>query len=31
MARYDHLSVFQDTYQLNLYFFKLTRGFPQRL
>lgn len=29
MARYDHLSIFQDTYQLNLYFFNLSRGFAK--
>lgn len=29
MARYDHLSVYQDVYDLNLYFFKLSRGFPK--
>lgn len=29
MARYDHLTVFQATYELNLYFFKLSRGFPK--
>lgn len=29
MARYDHLHVFKDTYQLNLYFFNLSRGFPK--
>lgn len=29
MARYEHLPVFNDTYDLNLYFFKLSRGFPK--
>lgn len=29
MARYEHLPVFNDTYNLNLYFFKLSRGFPK--
>ncbi|MEI6054077.1 MAG: four helix bundle protein [Candidatus Saccharibacteria bacterium] len=29
MARYNHLSVYQNTYELNLYFFKLARGFPK--
>jgi hypothetical protein len=29
MARYDHLSVYQNTYDLNMYFFKLSRGFPK--
>jgi hypothetical protein len=29
MARYDHLSVYQNAYDLNLYFFKLSRGFPK--
>ena len=29
MARYEHLPVFQNVYDLNLYFFKLTRGFPK--
>ncbi len=29
MARYDHLAVFSDTYDLNLYFFKLSQGFPK--
>jgi hypothetical protein len=29
MARYDHLSVYQSTYDLNLYFFKLSKGFPK--
>ncbi len=29
MARYDHLTVYQSTYKLSLYFFKLSRGFPK--
>jgi hypothetical protein len=29
MARYDHLRVYQNTYDLNLYFFKLSRGFSK--
>ena len=29
MARYDHLPVYQNVYDLNLYFFKLSRGFPK--
>lgn len=29
MARYEHLPVFHKTYDLNLYFFKLSRGFPK--
>ena len=29
MARNDHLSVYQNAYDLNLYFFKLSRGFPK--
>lgn len=29
MARYDHLDVYHKTYELNLYFFKLARGFPK--
>jgi hypothetical protein len=29
MARYDHLAVYQSTYDLNLYFFRLSRGFPK--
>lgn len=29
MARYEHLLVFKDTYELNLYFFNLSRGFPK--
>jgi hypothetical protein len=29
VARYDHLTVYQDTYNLNLYFFRLSRGFPK--
>lgn len=29
MARYDHLPVYQSIYNINLYFFKLSRGFPK--
>jgi predicted enzyme involved in methoxymalonyl-ACP biosynthesis len=29
MARYDHLAVYQSAYDLNLYFFRLSRGFPK--
>jgi len=29
MARYEHLPLFKDVYDFNLYFFKLSRGFPK--
>lgn len=29
MARYDHLPVYKCVYDLNLYFFKLSRGFDR--
>lgn len=29
MARYQHLPLFKSVYDLNLYFFKLSRGFPK--
>ena len=29
MARYEHLPVYKSTYDLNLYFFNLSRGFPK--
>ncbi|MDD5693250.1 MAG: four helix bundle protein [Patescibacteria group bacterium] len=29
MARYDHLTVFKNTYELSLYFYKLAKGFPK--
>lgn len=29
MSRYDHLKVYQQCYDLNLYFFKLSRGFAK--
>jgi len=29
MARYEHLPLFKSVYDLNLYFFKLSRGFPK--
>lgn len=29
MARYEHLAVYKSAYDLNLYFFKLSRGFPK--
>jgi len=29
MARYEHLQVYKSVYDLNLYFFKLSRGFPK--
>ena len=29
MARYEHLLIYKSVYDLNLYFFKLSRGFPK--
>lgn len=29
MARYDHLPIYKSIYDLNLYFFRLARGFPK--
>jgi len=29
MARYEHLPVYKSVYDLNLYFFNLSRGFPK--
>ena len=29
MARYDHLPIYKSIYDINLYFFKLARGFPK--
>ena len=29
MARYDHLPIYKSIYDLNLYFFKLAKGFPK--
>jgi len=29
MARYEHLTLFKDAYDFNLYFFRLARGFPK--
>ena len=29
MARYEHLPIYKSIYDLNLYFFKLSRGFPK--
>lgn len=29
MARYEHLPVYKSIYDINLYFFKLARGFPK--
>jgi hypothetical protein len=29
MARYEHLPIYKSVYDLNLYFFKLSRGFPK--
>lgn len=29
MARYEHLPVYKSTYDLNLYFFKLSHNFPK--
>ena len=29
MARYEHLQVYKSVYDLNLYFFKLSRDFPK--
>lgn len=29
MARYEHLPIYKSVYDLNLYFFKLARGFPK--
>ena len=29
MARYDHLPIYKSIYDINLYFFRLARGFPK--
>ena len=29
MARYEHLPLYRSVYDLNLYFFRLARGFPE--
>ena len=29
MARYEHLRVYKSIYDLNLYFFKISKGFPK--
>lgn len=29
MARYEHLPVYKEVYDLNLYFFKLSKNFPK--
>lgn len=29
MARYEHLPIYKSIYDLNLWFFKLSRGFPK--
>ena len=29
MARYEHLPIYKSVYDLNLYFFNLSRGFPK--
>lgn len=29
MARYEHLPIYKSVYDINLYFFKLARGFPK--
>jgi len=29
MARYEHLPIFKEIYDLNLYFYQVSRGFPK--